>query len=174
MKRNVKRALAHGAGLEMVRRLMGENNMFEFNPKEGTTAWDEGQFEATVEKTEEDVSKKGDPMLKVTYTVYHPSGKTQTLTDYFVRASSDGSRPGNLFRLKALCAAVGGEAEKAFKAGKLDHKSMLRGKNVLLTLGIEESTQYGDRNRVEAYAKLDRRSAQPVAAAAEEDEAVPF
>lgn len=146
--------------------------MFEFDPATATSAWPTGQYEATIEKTEEGASRKTDPMLIVTYKVYHPQGKTQTIIDYFVKPPSDGSRPGNLFKLKALCSAISPEVEAAFKTGKLDHKNMLRGKNVLLGLSIETDPKFGDRNRADTYTKLEREPLKKTGT--DDDEEVPF
>jgi hypothetical protein len=170
LKRAIKRALAHGVAIESLRHLIKkENDMFEFDPNSTSSAWPTGQYEATIEKTEEGASKAGAPMLTVTYRVYHPQGKDQAITDYFVKPS-DGKQ-GNLFKLKALCEALGADVLAAFKSGKLDHKKMLRGRNVLLGLAIETDPKYGEKNKADSYTKLER---EVLSKTGTDDEEVPF
>jgi hypothetical protein len=144
------------------------NTMFEFDPTAISSAWPAAQYDAVIEKTEEGASKKGDSMLTVTYRVYHPDGREQTIKDYFV---APGEGKGNLFRLRQLCNAVGPDAAEAVRTGKLDHKKQLRGRSFLLGLKVEESNDFGDQNRADTYSPAMKRA---VAVGAEDDDSVPF
>lgn len=147
--------------------------MFEFNPESANTSWEPAQYEATITHTEEGATQKnGDLMLIVTYKLHHPNGRTQQLKDYFVKPPADGSRPGNLFRLRALCIALGDDVYTSFKAGKLNHEKQLRGRNLLLGIKREFSEQYGDQNRIDTYTKLERPTTKAAVGAG--DEEVPF
>lgn len=177
MKQIYKRALARPDGHALVRLLMindhkGETPMFNFDPESANSSWEEGQYDFVVEHTEESLTKaNSDPMLKVKLKLYHPTGKDQILTDYFVAPPPSSGRKNNLFRLRALCAALGEEFVGTFGNGKVDHKAM-RGKRGLATLSRENTEKYGDQNRIEAYAKLpDGYAAGRIE---EDDDEVPF
>jgi hypothetical protein len=179
VRRIVKTQLAHGAGLEIVRRLMAdkEGDVMSFfdnlDPEKAKSSWPAGSYEATITKVEESLTKAhGDPMLIVTYTVYGAPGgptrgKTLELKDYFTDPPTESGRKGSLWKLRALAHAVG-LAEK-FQTKTLRRKD-LEGKNLIVELSSEYSEKYGDQNRVDSYTRLDRAPAVPV----EDDEEVPF
>jgi hypothetical protein len=162
----------------MVRLLMGDNErgettMFDYDPKQASNAWPEGEYEASIEKVEESISKKNsDPMLIVHVQVYGTGptvGQKQTINEYITAPAPGSGRKGSLFKLKAIATAVG--MLEQFKAKTLKPKTLV-GKTVLVKLSVEEDPQFGDKNRIDSYAKLERLSAK-VAAGAEDDE-VPF
>lgn len=147
--------------------------MWNYNPKDAESSWPMAAYEATIEKVEETISKKsGDPMLNVHLTVYGPNGQTQTLHEYITTAPAGSGRKGSLFKLRAIASALGLYEE--FKAGKLNpHK--LVGQNVLVQLAQEYDVQYGDKNVITQYSKLERLSPVTAGAAAEQDDSdLPF
>jgi hypothetical protein len=165
----------------MVRLLMsdnekGEMKMFEYDPETASSAWPAGKYEASIEKVEESLSKKNsDPMLIVHVKVYGNGktlGQTQTINEYITAPSPSSGRKGSLWKLKAIATAVG--LLDQFKTKTLKPKSLV-GKTAMVELVVEEDPKFGDKNVIGLYEKLDRLSPKvPVAAGAEEDEAVPF
>lgn len=126
-----------------------------YNPAEAISCLPDGQYEATVFSTTETTSKKGAPMIVVTLTVYKPNGGEATLKDYIVEP---------WWKLKKLATACGRLAE--FEAGEFKDGQYV-GSNVIVSLAVESSDQYGDQNRVVGYAPVARtQQAQPTARSA--------
>ena len=135
----------------------------KYNPKDATTTWPDGDYDAEIVKVEEKQSSKGNDMAVVTYKVYNDEGKTRLVTDYIVI-------PAALFKLKQLAGALGQQAAfdaETFQPG--DHV----GAGVRVELRTEAGDgQYEDKNRINkvkapAGAKPPaptRRPAAPVAA----------
>jgi hypothetical protein len=181
VKRVIKRALANGAGIDMVRLLMsdnekGEMKMFNYNPEDASSAWPAGKYEASIEKVEESLSKKNnDPMLIVHVQVYGTGatvGQKQTINEYITAPPAGSGRKGSLWKLKAIATAVG--LVDKFKTKTLKPKELV-GKTALVELGVEEDPKFGDKNVITLYEKLERLSPQKVAVAVgAEDEEVPF
>lgn len=158
----------------MVRLLMKGENVFDYDPSQASSAWPAGGYEATIEKVEESLSKeKKDPMLIITFKVYGmpggpTKGQTISLKEYITAPPPDSGRKGSLWKLKVLADTLG--LGEKFKTKTLRPKE-LNGKNLIVNLTVEESQQYGDQNRIDSYAKLERLTA---VAPAEVDEEVPF
>jgi hypothetical protein len=169
----------------MVRLLMsdnekGEMKMFDYDPEQASSVWPAGEYEASIEKVEESISKEkvvdgrksgGDPMLVVHVQVYgagNVAGQKQIIKEYITAPPPGSGRKGSLFKLKSIADAVGLLAE--FKSKTLKPRTLV-GKCAKVKLSVEEDSQFGDKNRIDSYAKLERLS--PVAAGAEDDE-VPF
>lgn len=148
---------------------------FQYDPKDASSAWPAGSYEATISKVEKSLSKaNNDPMLVITYTVYGAPGgptrgqKLSDLKDFITNPPKSSGRKGGLWKLRALCEAVG--LGPAFTAGKLNPKQ-LEGKNLIVSLTETYDAKYGDQNKIDSYAPLDRA---PLAPAAEADDEVPF
>lgn len=125
---------------------------WSYNPKDAASAWDAGDYEATIVKVDEGTSgSSGAPMLTVTFKVYN-GDKERTIKDYIVN-------PSTLFKLKKLAVAIGEGV--AFGLGQFDPGDHLNA-NLLLTLAVEESDEYGDQNKIKGYKPLSRQpSAKP-------------
>ena len=122
---------------------------WSYNPKDAASAWDAGDYEASIVKVDEGTSgSSGAPMLTVTFKVYN-GDKERTLKDYIVN-------PSTLFKLKKLAVALGEGV--AFGLGKFDPGDHINA-NLMLTLAVEESDEYGDQNKIKGYKPLSRQPA---------------
>lgn len=127
----------------------------KYDPKEAIECLPEGQYEATVTETQESVSKKGDPMIVVTLTIYKPTGGEKTIKDWIVAP---------WWKLKKLAKACGRLAE--FEGGEFRDGQYV-GSTLMVDLEVESSDKYGDQNRVVGYAPVARtQQAQPTARSA--------
>lgn len=111
-----------------------------FNPNDANTTLPPGKYPAVIEGLEPKTSKNGSPYLKAQIRVY---GDREVVV--FDTLMLDG--PG-LFRLKNLASACGMKAE--FDSGTLDEGKLIQ-QNVTVELLIEESDDYGDRNKIRRY-----------------------
>jgi hypothetical protein len=180
VKRIIKRALANGAGIDVVAALMGQQKGqpmtaldFQYDPNDASSAWPVGSYEATITKVEKSLSREHkDPMLIITYTVYGaPAGPTKgkrlEVKDFITNPPKDSGRKGGIWKLRLICETVG--LAREFSSGKLNPKA-LENRNLIVNFVIQQDPKYGDQNRIESYGKLDRA---PLAAGAEDDD-VPF
>ena len=119
----------------------------KYDPKEAIECLPEGQYEATVTETQESVSKKGDPMIVVTLTIYKPTGGEKTIKDWIVAP---------WWKLKKLAKACGRLAE--FEGGEFRDGQYV-GSTLMVDLEVESSDKYGDQNRIVAYSPVERKSA---------------
>lgn len=153
----------------------------DYDPEKASTAWPVGSYEAAIVKVEESLSKEhgtpahGDPMLVVTYEIYGAAagstrGQKITLKDFFTNPPDGCAKKGSLWKLRALCTAVG--LLEKFKAKTLKRRD-LEGKNLIVNLSSSNDPQYGEQNKVDSYGKLEHAPAGKVAAGAEDDD-VPF
>lgn len=102
----------------------------------------EGRYSFKVSKAEDTVSKKGNPMIKLTLNVTDDNNRSYIIRDYLMEQIS--------YKLKH-CADACGLAEK-YRSGELVG-SDFKGKEGLLFLRIEEDKtgQYPDKNAVKDY-----------------------
>jgi len=115
--------------------------MINYKPEDAVRVWPEGDYQATLETTEETTSQAGNPMLTVTFKAYDGSG-TMTINDYIVI-------PAFTWKLKKLAEAFGAGTE--FEAGTFDPNNYA-GKNLTLKIGIQPAKDgFDERNRVAAY-----------------------
>jgi hypothetical protein len=115
---------------------------WSYDPKDASNALPASQYNATLSTCEEQVSKGGNPMLKLSYTVYPPQGGERTVYDYIVN-------PAGIWKLKKLAGALGQGG--AFMAGNFDPARHL-GANLDLVLEVEDDAQYGEKNVIRGYA----------------------
>ena len=117
---------------------------FKYNPKDAVQCLVEGDYPATITGAEEKTSKTDKPMLVITFKVYsNQSAYAQReveLKEYIV--------PEMAWKLKRIARAIGAEA--AFLKGEFFAADYV-GRNLTLTLIVEETADYGDQNRVKAY-----------------------
>jgi hypothetical protein len=128
---------------------------FRYNPKDAADAAQPGDYEATLTACTEGTSKSsGSEMLTLTFVVY--ADRERTIKDYIVN-------PDGLWKLKKLAIALGHKG--AFDAGTFDPADHLNS-NLMVTLKVEESAEFGDQNKIGGYKPLARSQAQPQRAAA--------
>lgn len=114
---------------------------FDYKAKDALGCWPEGEYDAVLEATEVTTSKSsGAPMQVISFRCYHPDGREQVVKDYVVNTT--------LFKLKRLAMALGKEAD--FRAEQFQACDQLRSR-LTLVLGVEESAEYGDRNKIDGY-----------------------
>jgi len=111
-----------------------------YNPNDAITVAREGWYPAIIESVSMGQTKKGAPMETIAFRVYTPR-KEMVIKDYF--------HPQNLWKYKKLAIALGQLAEfesSGFEAGNF------QGKAIEVDLSIESSAQYGDQNKIGAFA----------------------
>lgn len=113
---------------------------WKYNPKDAQECLPAGEYDAVVAACEEKESKAGNPMLKVTWTVYGPH-KESTLHDYI-------TNPATLFRLKQIARAMG--AMREFEQGTFQLEDYI-GKRIRLKMKVESQNDFPDQNKIHAY-----------------------
>ena len=117
--------------------------MFNYDPKDASTCWPEGGYDATINSYEEGQSKSsGADMLTIEFEVYSGS-QTMRLKEYIVT-------PSTVFKLKKIAVALGERAK--FEKGQFNIAEHL-GASIRLNLEVEENEDFGDRNVIRGYAK---------------------
>jgi hypothetical protein len=121
----------------------------KFDPKSDAELYKmlaKGEYDFEVTQAEDTHSKSsGKEMLKLTLKVFGPD-KEHILNDYIV----DGAK------LKRFCQAIGMDA--AYESGELP-ADVLVGQGGRCKVDIEQSEQYGDRNKIAGY--VARKSDKP-------------
>jgi len=107
-----------------------------------------GEYEAEIVEIKQQVSKKGNDMLKLDIDCYSNDGKKVRVFDYIVAPSS-------LYKLKAICKFTG----IAFD-GKIEEQ-LLKGKRVFVKLKIDPEGEYPARNSIAAYIGACSQKQQP-------------
>jgi len=110
---------------------------FSYDPRDAIRCLPEGDYQATVEEMQETTSKAGNPMLVVTYKVYATGRGEFSLKEYIVKQTT--------WKLKQLAKAVNAN----FESGEVVQDEYV-GRNVVLSLGVEEDAEYGDKNIITA------------------------
>lgn len=120
---------------------------FDYDPKDANNTIDEGEYDASIKAVQDKAengepltSRKGEPMICVTFEVY-TTERARTLRQYFTAKSG-------LWRYRELAHALG-QAE-AFTDKKF-HASNHVGDGLVLVLGIEDRPNYGPQNTVEEF-----------------------
>lgn len=111
----------------------------KYNPKDASSAIPPGWYNATIESTEDRQTKKGDDMQVVTFRVY--GTREITVKEFF--------HPASLWKYKALAKALGQLPE--FNQASFDAADFLR-KSIDIELLVEDSPEYGEQNRIKAFA----------------------
>lgn len=127
--------------------------MFQFNPKDAEGGLiPDGEYDAQVIEVDEQTSKAGNAMLKMTVRIW-ASGGTYQLVDYVVNPSS-------LWKLKRLASSVGLNDE--FETGSLDSKRLV-GKSFLAGVKTKKdpSGKYRDANVITKYSPCNQSTAAP-------------
>lgn len=110
-----------------------------YNPKDASSAIPEGWYNATIEDIEMKKTKKGADMQVVTFRVYGP--REIVVKEFFHAAS--------LWKYKGLAKALGKLPE--FNARQFDAADF-RNKCIDIELTVEDSTEYGEQNRIKGFA----------------------
>lgn len=130
----------------------------DYNPDDAVRVWPAGNYDATLAKVEEKVSKRkpdgsgGNPMEVWTLEVWDANGEKQLISDYVVIPSAT-------FKIKQLAVALGKEAD--FKARQFQASDYI-GAGFIVELVVEKQDGYDDKNRVKKY--LPGVSAEPAPA----------
>lgn len=110
-----------------------------YDPKDGTAAWPEGEYQAVLASVEDGTSKtSGAPMQTWTWEVYSPGGRKQTIKDYVVV-------PAATFKIRQFAAALG--KHKEYEAGDFQADDQI-GESVTAVLKIEKQDGYDDKNKI--------------------------
>ena len=112
----------------------------KYNPDDATTVWPKGAYTATIKDCKEKKSRAGNEMLELLLEVYNGASKS-LVYDYIVN-------PSTIYKLKKLAKAVGKVDE--FNAGTFDPAKHLD-EPLMVMLDVEESDDFGDKNKVKAY-----------------------
>ncbi len=125
-----------------------------YNPKDASGAWPEGDYVAVLAKVEDAISKtSGQPMQVWHIECHNEAGKTRTIREY-VTASTAG-------KIKALARAV--DQLAAFNAGEFQADDHV-GANFRVELKVEDSEQYGPQNKIQGLRPLSSNPASQSAA----------
>lgn len=144
---------------------------FNYDPEDASSAWPEGEYDASLEAVTDGVSKSsGDQMQTWALRVYHSDGRDMMVKDYIVRAT--------VFKIASLAKAIGKESE--FKAKRFQAGDNI-GASVRVKLKIDEGKDgYPDKNKIVSYLPYrtaekpaPARTAAPVPAASKDEDA-PF
>lgn len=111
-----------------------------YNPDDAVTVAPEGWHPATIESSEMKTTKRGAPMEVVAFRIYTPKREI-VLCDYF--------HPDNVWKLKKLAIAL--DQLGVFESGDFITTNF-RGKPLEVELKIEDSDQYGEQNKIKAFA----------------------
>ncbi len=125
--------------------------MIEYDPKDAVNVWEAGDYDAQLTKVESKTSKSsGKPMDVWTIEAYHPGGPSQLITEYVTAAAA--------FKIKQLAIALGRKSE--FEAGTFQAEDHI-GAGFKVALTIEESDQFGDKNKIGRFKPADASAPTP-------------
>lgn len=112
-----------------------------YEAKDASKAWPAGDYDATLVKVEDAISKtSGNEMQKWTIKVYNSQGKETTIFNYVT-----GAFP---LSIKFLAKALGKEDD--FKANRFQADDYV-GSNFRVTLSVEDNGEYGEQNKIKAW-----------------------
>jgi len=134
-----------------------------YNPKDAVLVVPEGDYTATLKAVEEGVSKAGNDMYVLTWIVHAPKGPV-TLKDYV-------PIPDMVWKLRKIARALGRVED--FDAGRFD-PARHEGKNLVVSLSIQEDEKYGDQNRIGNYKAREGAAPMAVTVQPEKDDEIPF
>lgn len=130
---------------------------FKYNSADASNAWPADDYDGEIASVEETKSKSsGADMLKLGVKVYNKAGQEKIITDYIVN-------PTGLFKLEQIARAFGKGAE--FKANAFDVFTV-REKRLTVSLGIQQSDEFGDKNTVKKYSAAKGGAPRPAPATA--------
>jgi hypothetical protein len=110
----------------------------EYDPKDASNCWPEGDYDAVLKTVEDAVSKtSGQPMQVWTIECYNNDGRKQLVTEYVTAAA--------IFKLKQLAVALDRRAD--FEARNFQADDVI-GSNFRVHLTVESQDGYDDKNRV--------------------------
>lgn len=125
--------------MNFVPRKEEELNTFEIFPK--------GEYDFTVVKADDGVSKVGNPMIKLALDIYAPNGKKSRVFDYLLESLA--------YKLKHFCDTVGLSQE--YESGIIV-SDMCINRTGRCTIGIQhdKTGEYSDKNVVRDYCKAEK------------------
>jgi hypothetical protein len=126
----------------------------KYNPKAGLIP--DGDYDATIVKAEEKLSKAGNAMMECVLRVYGPSGQTVEITDWLMEAL--------IWKMQHLSKAIGHD----FEVGHL-HPNEVIDQNVRVKIVTQDSDKYGKQNRIGDYLGAGSTTATTV-----QDDDIPF
>ena len=113
--------------------------------------WPKGNYDFEVVNYANEISSKGNPMIKLALRVFHPDGTTRMVFDYLLPAME--------FKLRHACECMG--LMQQYESGELDAEDF-DGRNGKLALNIRKGTgDFPDQNVVADYLKPDGGAAAP-------------
>lgn len=115
---------------------------FNYNPKDATNLIPDGEYDAIVTIADEQESKAGNAMLKLSVKVWH-GGRESIVFDYIVV-------PATVWKLKQLLSALG--MSERFEAGSVVPKDLV-GKTIRVFVKTREDKtgKYSDQNVITKY-----------------------
>lgn len=114
-----------------------------------------GEYDAVVKNAVEKTSKTNNPMIEVVLTVYGQGGTEIEVKDWLV--GTDGGQR----KIQRFCRSA--DLWQTYEAGELCADSCI-GLNVCVKLKVEESDEYGPRNKVADYMPRKLASSPPMPA----------
>lgn len=117
-----------------------------YNPKDAFICLPAGDYEATIHDAEERVSSNNNEMIVFSFMVYRDNTKA-IVRDYITESM--------IWKLKKIAKAIG--QLEVFEGGVFRPEDY-KGRNLTVTLGVEESEDYGDQNRIRGYQTLQRQT----------------
>jgi len=136
----------------------------QYNPKDAITVWPAGEYEGVLTSCEETVSKKGNPMLKIVWTIFNQAGRSRKVDDYIVN-------PGTLYKLKKVAKALGKLRE--FEEASFQLQDYLDC-HLILDVGIEQHPGFDEKNVVGSYKTPSPDMPMRLPAAKTDEEDIPF
>lgn len=118
-----------------------------FEPKSDAELYkllEKGEYDFEVIEAQEKVSKNGNEMIEVALKVFGPD-KQHVIKDWIV----DGAK------LKRFCESIG--AADTYQSGELSADAVV-GMSGKCKVAVEESEQYGDRNKIAGYVTAKKKS----------------
>ncbi len=135
-----------------------------YDPKDADkVVFPKGWYNAELIRATDETSKKKNPMLHIFAKVFSPNGGHVTVDDYLVAGVQI-----HMDRLKRLSAVLG----VPFQDGEIDPASVVGDCKVYIT--IQESPEFGDKNRIERYASADANVEEAVPAGVPTGDDIPF
>jgi hypothetical protein len=105
--------------------------------------WPKGEYDALVTEAVEKTSKKDNPMIELTLTVYGPEGKEKSIRDWLV--ATDGGQA----KIQRFCKSAG--IWDLYQAGEISAESC-KDANVVVKLGADDGDdEYPPRNNIRDY-----------------------
>lgn len=122
---------------------------FNFTPKTDEelalmSVLPDGDYEFSVKKAEDKVSKSGNPMIELYLEIYGADGGSRFVNDWLVSTDK------MTWKIKRFCASVG--ILDQYDSGNIRPSSLIN-KNGRATISTEKKDDYPPRNRIKDYIK---------------------